>query len=317
MKIYRISLTIIALLITLSVIDWATFQVKSFQNEFVIKDTNDIEIPLTVSLIKAYSNRPFQISKGKVFLPKVKPGEVVELYFENYGPLKKTAKISFYFHASMKDSDEDGYPDSLELDQKDSIRFRNWFVNIALHVFQNDSPLWSQSERDCAGLIRFCAKEALKKHDSNWLKKSNYKGTILPDVEKYNYPDLPLIGSKLFRISSGSYKGPEDFSTFAVCRILVESSMEFVSKDIKRASVGDILVFVHPEDFEMPYHAMIYLGKLGTSQDWILYHTGPINESAGEMRLVRLDVISSLDPSWEISERNKYFLGFFRFKFLN
>ncbi|AEH51888.1 DUF1175 domain-containing protein [Pseudothermotoga thermarum] len=317
MRKYLIFLIVIAFLVVMVIIDSMLFQAKVFQTEFVLKNVENIEIPASVSLTIVYANRPVKVRRNTIYVPKARPGETVELYFENFGPLKRTAKTVLYFHACTDDSDEDGYPDSLELDQKDSARFRNWFINIALDVFMNDSAIWNEKERDCAGLIRFCAREALRKHDSNWLKRSGYKGPILPDVEKYNYPHLPLIGDKLFRIVKGRYNSPDEFGTFAVARILVECSMRFVSKDVKHALPGDVLVFMHPEDFEMPYHTMIYLGKLGTDQDWILYHTGPINQSTGELRLVKLESLSSFDPSWEVSERNKYFLGFYRFKFLN
>ncbi len=317
MKKFLISLIGIAFFGTIAIIDAMTFRAEVFQTNFVIKDVEDVEIPASFSLVKVYANRPIKVSRNSVFVSGARPGEIVELYFENYGPVKRTSKTVLNFHACTDDKDEDGYPDSLELDHKDSARFRSWFVNIAIDVFTNDSPVWNEKERDCAGLIRFCAREALRKHDSDWLTRSAYKGPLLPDVQKYNYPHVPLVGDKLFRVTRGKYSSPDEFSTFAVARLLVECSMRFVSKDAKDALPGDILVFMHPEDFEMPYHTMIYLGKLETDQDWVLYHTGPINQTSGELRLVRLQTLSLLDPSWEVSERNKYFLGFYRFKFLN
>ncbi len=63
---------------------------------------------------------------------------------------------------------------------------------------------------------------------------------------------------------------------------------------------------------------MIYVGDLGITEDegWVLYHTGPIGEGSGELRFVRYSELEKLDPSWMPDSKNKYFLGFYRFKFL-
>lgn len=171
---------------------------------------------------------------------------------------------------------------------------------------------------DCAGLVRYCAREALRIHDSYWFMKSKYTGPIFEDVEKYNYPNIPVLGRKIFRVRKGSFNDSSEFSTFAVARILYENSMRFVTKNIGSAKSGDIMVFFHPEDFEFPYHLMIYVGDLGITEDegWVLYHTGPIGEGSGELRFVRYSELEKLDPSWMPDSKNKYFLGFYRFKFL-
>jgi len=283
-----------------------------------LKDIQDIFIEAEIVAAKIYSNRTVKVLNNGLYIPRAKPGEKIELYFESVGFLKKTKSIKFRVEPDLEDRNQDGYPDFLVLSEKDAQRFRNWFIWIGISTFKNDSPLWNKDEMDCAGLVRYCAREALRIHDSYWFMKSKYTGPIFEDVEKYNYPNIPVLGRRMFRVRKGSFNDSSEFSTFAVARILYENSMRFVTKNIGSAKSGDIMVFFHPEDFEFPYHLMIYVGDLGISEDegWVLYHTGPIGEGSGELRFVRYSELEKLDPSWMPDSKNKYFLGFYRFKFL-
>lgn len=318
MKIYQVMWLAIATIIALILILDFSFQVELQVNLKPIRDIQNLFLEGKIIGAKIYSNRTFQAMENGLYLPRVKPGERIELYFESKGFLKRTKSIRFFVEPDTEDRDEDGYPDFLMLDSKDSERFRNWFIWIAIDTFKNNTLLWNRDEMDCAGLVRYCAREALRKHDSFWFERSRYTGPVFEDVEKYNYPNIPVIGTKLFRIKKGKFQDISEFSTFAVARILYENSMKFVTKEINFASPGDIMVFFHPEDFEFPYHLMIYVGNLGVSdhQGWVLYHTGPIGAGTGELRFVRCTELTKLDPSWVVNAKNKYFLGFFRFKFL-
>lgn len=318
MKIYQIMWLAIATAIALITILDFSFQVKLEVDLKPLKDIQDIFIEAKIVAAKIYSNRTVQVLNNGLYIPRVKPGEKIELYFESVGFLKKTKSIKFRVEPDLEDRNQDGYPDFLVLSEKDAQRFRNWFIWIGISTFKNDSPLWNKDEMDCAGLVRYCAREALRIHDSYWFMKSKYTGPIFEDVEKYNYPNIPVLGRKIFRVRKGSFNDSSEFSTFAVARILYENSMRFVTKNIGSAKSGDIMVFFHPEDFEFPYHLMIYVGDLGITEDegWVLYHTGPIGEGSGELRFVRYSELEKLDPSWMPDSKNKYFLGFYRFKFL-
>lgn len=60
---------------------------------------------------------------------------------------------------------------------------------------------------------------------------------------------------------------------------------------------------------------MIYLNMDGT--DYVLYHTGPISETNnGEIRAVRMGDLFMSDPTWVPEEKNKYFMGIYKFKIL-
>lgn len=318
MKIYQIMWLVIATTIALTMILDFSFLVELQVDLKPIKDIQDLFLEGRIVAAKVYSNRTFQVMSDGLYLPRVKPAERIELYFESIGFLKRTKSIKFFIEPDVEDHDEDGYPDCLMLDLKDSERFRNWFIWIAIDTFKNNTLLWNKDEMDCAGLVRYCAREALRRHDSFWFERSGYTGPVFEDVEKYNYPNIPIIGRRMFRINKGRFQDSSDFSTFAIARILYENSMKFVTKDINLANPGDIMVFFHPEDFEFPYHLMIYVGNLGIAdhQGWVLYHTGPIGEGTGELRFVKYTELAGLDPSWVPNVKNKYFLGFFRFKFL-
>src|SRR5215475_1797039 len=71
--------------------------------------------------------------------------------------------------AVWADSDDDGVPDAAELrssDDRDS--FRRWFAYIAEMQFYKLSEAWNEDQRDCAGLVRFAWREALRAHDRAW-----------------------------------------------------------------------------------------------------------------------------------------------------
>ncbi|WP_448522015.1 DUF1175 domain-containing protein [Pseudothermotoga sp.] len=302
----------------LNLVDRLSFHVEIQSNNFVLASVQDVFVEMNVKFAKIKSNKDVERIAGGILVKNVKPGDRVELIFENYGIFKKRLVEHIIVEPSTFDSDGDGYPDSLELDREDSERFRNWFVWIALSTLANDSTLWSQKERDCAGFVRYCAREALRRHDEWWLRTTKYSGPTFEDVQKYNYPSLPLVGEKMFRIVKGRFESEKDFSYFATARILVECSLRFVTKDVRKARAGDILVFFHPQDFEFPYHLMIYASEILTKDEaWLVYHTGPIGDGPGELRLVRLKELMNYDPTWWPTEDNHNFLGFYSFKFLN
>jgi hypothetical protein len=216
------------------------------------------------------------------------------------------------------DLNGNGFPDVAELDYDDSENFRNWFTSIILNVVVNHSTILPESYSDCAGLVRYAYKEALKKHDPIWIEQSSYKGIVFEDVQNYNYPNVPALKQFLFKINNNKYSYDEisaDFSVFASARHILEYNTVFVSKDIYAAKSGDVIGFFHPEDPEFPYHIMVYLRN--NTESYILYHTGPVDERGGELRIVRLEDMFFADPSWLPSYQNKYFMGVFRFKILS
>lgn len=228
---------------------------------------------------------------------------------------------------SWGDADHDGIPDVAELGSAgDQENFRRWFTIIAEMQFYQMSDEWSAEQRDCAGLVRFGWREALRRHDRQWFQKmgEGYE-SFAPDVNAYTLLSSPL-GGKLFRTKSGAFEKNDveegAFSEYADARSLKEFNSTFVSRDRKRARPGDLLFFFQPWVQKLPYHVMIFLGEARIAsegaRDWVVYHTGASQSDAGTVKKVRLSVLDHHpDKRWRPVESNRNFLGFYRLKILD
>lgn len=225
------------------------------------------------------------------------------------------------------DSDNDGIPDAAELQSfMDRENFREWFTLIAEAQFYHLSDQWNADQRDCAGLVRFAWREALRRHDHLWFQKMGPGLTaIAPDIARYNLEQGPL-GEKLFRTSFGSYKDGDlsngTFSEFADARSLKSFNAKFISRDRRFAEAGDLLFFYQPWVQKFPYHVMIFLGRAKLSTDrssgWVVYHTGSSPTDEGTVKKVELAVLDHHpNRRWRPTESNSNFLGYFRLKILD
>jgi uncharacterized protein YfaT (DUF1175 family) len=228
--------------------------------------------------------------------------------------------------APLVDSDNDGIPDTAELRTfQDRESFRRWFTGLAELQFYQLSEQWNVDQRDCAGLVRFAMREALRRHDRPWFQKMGpgYE-TIAPDVAGFDLDHNPL-GEKIFRTDFGSFHESDlhngRFSEFADGRALKNFNTAFVSRDRREAVAGDLLFFYQPWVQKFPYHVMIFLGgpriAPNGAQDWVVYHTGSSPTDQGTVKKVELSVLDHHpDPRWRPVESNRNFLGFYRLKIL-
>ena len=229
--------------------------------------------------------------------------------------------------SKLLDADNDGIPDAAELNTyAEQERFRRSFTLIAEMQFYRLSDQWNADQRDCAGLVRFAWREALRRHDRLWFQKMGpgYEA-IAPDASS-NDTERRLLGDKLFRTDFGRYD-PRDlangnFSEFADARTLKNFNSVFVSRDRRQARPGDLLFFYQPWVQKFPYHMMIFLGDqslaAGGAGDWVVYHTGSSPTGEGTVKKVELSVLDHHpDPRWRPVESNKNFIGFYRLKILN
>src|ERR1700681_4698148 len=228
--------------------------------------------------------------------------------------------------ATLIDSDNDGIPDVAELrTYQDRDSFRRWFTAIAENQFYQVSDQWNAEQRDCAGLVRFAMREALRHHDRSWFQRMGpgYE-TVAPDVAGFDLDKNPL-GEKIFRTDFGSFHESDlrngRFSEFADGRSLKNFNSVFVSRDRREAQPGDLLFYYQPWVQKFPYHVMILLGPAhmatNGAQDWVVYHTGSSPTEQGTVKKVQLSVLDHHpDPRWRPVESNKNFLGFYRLKIL-
>jgi len=229
--------------------------------------------------------------------------------------------------AKLIDSDNDGIPDNLELRTfQDRDNFRRWFTAIAETQFYQLSGQWNAEQRDCAGLVRFAIREALRRHDRIWFQKMGpgYE-TVAPDVAGFDL-DQNALGEKIFRTDFGSFHESDlrngRFSEFADGRSLKNFNSVFVSRERREAQPGDLLFFYQPWVQKFPYHVMVLLGSPhiapNGAADWVVYHTGSSPTDQGTVKKVQLSVLDHHpDPRWRPVESNKNFLGFYRLKILN
>jgi len=251
---------------------------------------------------------------------------------ENQKAVSKKQKAEFASSSDrvskteLVDSDNDGIPDVIELrTYQDRDAFKRWFTAIAETQFYQLSDQWNAEQRDCAGLVRFATREALRKHDRIWFQKMgpNYE-TVAGDVGEFDLDHNPL-GEKIFRTDFGSFDETDlrngRFSEFADGRTLKNFNTVFVTRDRRAAVAGDLLIYYQPWVQKFPYHVMIFLGPAGISangvNDWVVYHTGSSPIDKGTVKKVELSVLDHHpDPRWRPVESNKNFLGFYRLKIL-
>ena len=221
------------------------------------------------------------------------------------------------------DSFGDGTPDFLRLhDEGDRAAFRRWFTLLAEAQYYRQSKL-PQEIDDCAALVRFSYREALRRHDSAWA--SSMALSVTPpsgELRQYQYPHTPL-GGTIFRVQDGSFAANDlsdgAFAEFADAKTLARHNTYSVGRDLHRAVPGDLLFFRQSGD-HASYHAMIFIGHSQVEpgrEQYLVYHTGPQGRSSGEIRrLTMSELMNFPDARWRPVASNPAFLGVYRWNIL-
>lgn len=236
-----------------------------------------------------------------------------------------------YPHSVPSSSDRfgDGTPDFLRLDSpSDQETFRRWFVLIAEYQALRPPGQVPREINDCAALLRYSYRNALRTHDSAWLREAQMEpSSAPPSLEKYRYPFTPL-GAALFRVRPGKFEAEDvkngAFAEFADAKTLKTFNAYFVSRDIANARPGDLLFYRQLEQ-GTPFHSMIFIGPspwqpatdTQNNAGVIVYHTGPVDGAPGEMRRITVaDLLQHPSPRWRPVAGNSNFLGVFRWNIL-
>lgn len=193
-------------------------------------------------------------------------------------------------------------------DESDRDAFRSWFTFLADAQFYQPTP----DVVDCAGLVRHAAREALKAHTPEWHRRAALPAAApFPDVR--NRPAGGPGGLPLFQV------GPERYAEFADARTIVTRNARLLGRDLGALRPGDLLYF--RQDMQTaPDHLMVYVGPSrfeAGAADWVVYHTGPLDGGAGEVRKARLaDLLRHPSPRWRPIAHNPAFIGVFRLDWL-
>jgi hypothetical protein len=213
----------------------------------------------------------------------------------------------------------DGTPDFLRLaDPADQAAFRQWFVTIAEFQAARPSADVPSEITDCASLLRYAYREALKRHNDAWFVESGMQVDALPgEIRAWRYPATPL-GASLFRVRPGSFE-PADatdgaFAQFADAKTLVELNAYRVTRDVRQAQPGDLL-FYRQFGQSSPWHSMI-VTRAGSNAA-VVYDTGEDHGKAGELRRVWMaELLDHPEIAWRPVPSNPNFLGVYRWNIL-
>lgn len=195
------------------------------------------------------------------------------------------------------------------LDAQDRAAFRGWFTLLADAQFYRPTP----DVIDCAALVRHAAREALRAHTPEWLRRASLPfAPVLPDVRaRLEAADGHL---PVFRVAATP---TPRYAEFADADTILRLNAARVSRDAAAARPGDLLAFHQPGQ-SLPQHLMVYVGRShfeNSHDDWVVYHTGPDRTAGtpGEMRKARLsDLLRHPAPRWRPDARNPAFLGVYR-----
>lgn len=192
-------------------------------------------------------------------------------------------------------------------DESDRSAFRSWFVLLVDAQFERPA----REITDCAGLVRFAMREALRSHTPEWVRTVALPfSPQFPEVR--SAPRGGPNGVPLFKVGSAT---SSQYAEFADARTIVSLNSQPLGREATRAQPGDLLYFRQPGQTQ-PDHLMIMVGRSpfeSEGNDWTVYHTGPSDEGPGEMRKVRLSTLRQHPASrWRPVAENPNFVGVFR-----
>ena len=192
-------------------------------------------------------------------------------------------------------------------DESDRAAFRAWFVLLADAQFERQTG----DVTDCAALVRHAVREALRAHTPEWVRRSGLPFT--PQfAEVRSAPRAGADGLRLFRVTTGS--SPK-YAEFADAKTLIGLNSQALGRDTRALRAGDLLYFRQPGQQE-PDHLMVFVGRShfdADGDDWVVYHTGPLDGGPGEVRKVRLSTLAQHPAArWRPIASNPSFIGVFR-----
>ena len=187
----------------------------------------------------------------------------------------------------------------------DHAAFQQWFSFLAESQFYLAPASRPKEIIDCAALVRFAYREALRTHDAAW-------------AARIPLPKLPALRPFPARPIDPRFTLPGGQSGhFADARTLLRFNTRLIGRDLSQAQPGD-LFFFHQPGQKMPFHVMIYVGPSHFAKESVVvYHTGPASRDPGEIRrLTMKELFAHPEPRWRPHAANPSFLGLYRWNLL-
>ncbi len=190
-------------------------------------------------------------------------------------------------------------------DPADRTAFRLWFTYLAEAQYFVEPGNRPREIKDCSSLVRYAFRESFSRRDSAWIARNQ-----LPMV-----PALPDIQTR----SGPLFATPEGLRHFADAKTLMRENCRRIGDTLDRARPGDLL-FYEQHDPPNSWHVMVFLGQSQIESDnerYVVYHTGPVNQKAGEIRRLSLEeLMRHPQPRWRPVPGNSAFKGVYRWKIL-
>ena len=179
-------------------------------------------------------------------------------------------------------------------DETDRAAFRGWFVLLADAAFYRPPP----EVVDCAALVRYAMREALRPHTAEWLRLARLPvAPALPEVQRGDpspstagcrcsaSPRTPLprwrsspMRARWSAGTRGSSRARSRTRAPGTCCTIASSNN--ASRTISWSSSG-------PSQLDR------------SADDFLVYHTGPDDQGPGEIRKVRMaDLLQHPAPRW-------------------
>lgn len=147
--------------------------------------------------------------------------------------------------------------------------------------------------------MRFAANEALKVHDSKWLKNNGFSNQYLP-------PEMTLTPEQR-QLAQNWNQGNGKTGPYVTAINLIQYNSQFIGQDINQALPGDMIFF----DQGDAQHLMVWMGR------YVIYHTGSATKTDNGMRAVSLQQLMAWkDTRWIPNDSNPNFIGIYRLNFL-
>jgi len=199
------------------------------------------------------------------------------------------------------------------LGDDDERGLRTAVVRLALAQRERPSPRWEPAQRDCAGLVRFAYREALRSRSPRQLADLGTPAMLhLPVVSEAARRLLPAY-PRIWEVGRDAL-GNDRFDDFADAETLVGYNFRREATAVADARAGDLLVYRKALEGDEPYHLMIVGGRGPGARPVVVYHNGGA-AADGAVRVVTLDDLArSPDPAWIPDSRNPHFLGVYAWK---